>query len=634
MTQTETPINESLIRAAKYFNEGDFEKAHFVCQHHMQKNPSDADALHLLALIAVKRNKLEESITLLKKACWLRPDDFEFLTNLGNLMKANGSFEEAKQYYEQAIEIRPDGLVALNNLALLFAEAGKFDEAIPVYKKAIALNDNVAELYFSLSIVYRAKGDHDRAIESCRQALAIKPQFFEGRIHLANIYFENNNTVESLANFELANLIQPDSAIALNGIGVCHTALGNYIEAKNILLKAIAMTPSLADAQNNLASVHFILGEYDYAAICAKAALKLKPEYPEALRNYGNIMAAQNQYTAAIDFYKKALHIQPDFYEAYLELAAAYKNSAETSHAKSSLDMAVKINSDSLLPVCGRIGASLPSFYNSFEEIGICRSEYVAGLEQLKHRLKNKSQMPEIEEALSLAQPTYLSYQGLHDLEVHKKYSKLLETVMASKYPLWSKAKIKHEWKRGQKIRLGIVSHNFNNHVDWKIITSGLVNRIDRDNFDIHAYSTGGLTDEITQLVSEKANTFYRSSETMRLADQISKDNIDILLFPELGIDPISLRVASLRLAPIQCCAWGRADTSGLSTVDYYLSPQIMEPNDAQLNYQEKLVLIPDTGFYYEEQNIPQLSIESLPLSLDKTRFLCAQSLFKIFASI
>jgi len=48
-----------------------------------------------------------------------------------------------------------------------------------------------------------------------------------------------------------------------------------------------------------------------------------------------------------------------------------------------------------------------------------------------------------------------------------------------------------------------------------------------------------------------------------------------------------TMQIAGLRLAPVQCTAWGHPVTSGLPTIDYYLSSQLMEPENAQAHYSE-----------------------------------------------
>ena len=61
-------------------------------------------------------------------------------------------------------------------------------------------------------------------------------------------------------------------------------------------------------------------------------------------------------------------------------------------------------------------------------------------------------------------------------------------------------------------------------------------------------------------------------------------------------MDATTAKLAALRLAPVQAASWGHPETSGLPTIDYYLSAQALEPADAQENYTEKLVALPNLG--------------------------------------
>ena len=58
-------------------------------------------------------------------------------------------------------------------------------------------------------------------------------------------------------------------------------------------------------------------------------------------------------------------------------------------------------------------------------------------------------------------------------------------------------------------------------------------------------------------------------------------------------MDALALGVAATRNAPIQCMAWGHPITSGLPTMDYFLTSQLMEPSDGQSHYSEKLIELP-----------------------------------------
>ena len=115
------------------------------------------------------------------------------------------------------------------------------------------------------------------------------------------------------------------------------------------------------------------------------------------------------------------------------------------------------------------------------------------------------------------------------------------------------------------------------------------------------------------------------------LAPLVRSDTLDVLVFPELGMDASTFAVASLRLAPVQCAAWGHPVTSGLPTIDVFFSCSAMEPDGADAHYSEKLVRLPGIGTRYAAPAEFDDTVRStLGLPNDATLFLCPQSLFKI----
>jgi protein O-GlcNAc transferase len=86
-----------------------------------------------------------------------------------------------------------------------------------------------------------------------------------------------------------------------------------------------------------------------------------------------------------------------------------------------------------------------------------------------------------------------------------------------------------------------------------------------------------------------------------------------------------------MRLAPVQCAGWGHPVTSGHKNIDYYFSSAVMEPDNAELHYSEKLILIEGLGTYYSKPVLPTPARRTdFALPEGKTLYLCPQSLFKI----
>jgi predicted O-linked N-acetylglucosamine transferase (SPINDLY family) len=96
-------------------------------------------------------------------------------------------------------------------------------------------------------------------------------------------------------------------------------------------------------------------------------------------------------------------------------------------------------------------------------------------------------------------------------------------------------------------------------------------------------------------------------------------------------MDPVTPKLAGLRLAPVQCTGMGHPTTSGFPTIDHYLSSDLMEPADAQAHYAEQLVRLPNLGVAYvpPPNEMDAVQREALGLRPDGVAFWCCQHLPK-----
>ncbi|WP_207436476.1 hypothetical protein, partial [Sabulibacter ruber] len=62
-----------------------------------------------------------------------------------------------------------------------------------------------------------------------------------------------------------------------------------------------------------------------------------------------------------------------------------------------------------------------------------------------------------------------------------------------------------------------------------------------------------------------------------RMCEAIRADDLHVLIYPEIGMDPMAAKLAALRLAPVQCVSWGHPDTTDLPTVDCFRGSDLME---------------------------------------------------------
>lgn len=152
----ELTVNEALNIAAKKHNEGNFQEAETIYKKVLEISPNNADAHHLLGLIAYQNNDLGGAIKEIKKAIKLKPNIDIFHFNLGTVYDSIGKENESLEQYKKSIKIGTDfekAYLAYYNLAIDFKNKSKFYDSLRYYSKAIELKPDFAEAHWNKSLV-------------------------------------------------------------------------------------------------------------------------------------------------------------------------------------------------------------------------------------------------------------------------------------------------------------------------------------------------------------------------------------------------------------------------------------------------------------------------------------------------
>jgi predicted O-linked N-acetylglucosamine transferase (SPINDLY family) len=94
--------------AWEHFREGQHASAERLCREILHADPQYPDALHLLGLLSLGRNRGEIAVSLLRRAVDVNPDVAQYHVDLGHALQAQGSVDEALSSYERAYSISPD----------------------------------------------------------------------------------------------------------------------------------------------------------------------------------------------------------------------------------------------------------------------------------------------------------------------------------------------------------------------------------------------------------------------------------------------------------------------------------------------------------------------------------------------
>src|ERR1035437_1578776 len=169
----------------------------------------------------------------------------------------------------------------------------------------------------------------------------------------------------------------------------------------------------------------------------------------------------------------------------------------------------------------------------------------------------------------------------------------------------------------GDPTGVGIVSGFFFRHSNWKIPIKGWISQLDRSRFRVTGYYLGIIHDEQTDVAAGICDRFvHRTLDTEGWRREILADAPHVLIYPGLLMDASSLQLAAQRLARVQCNSWGHPETSGMPTLDYFLSSDLMEPPAAVPYYTEKRVRRATLSISYEPVAGEPVSVTRAELGL------------------
>jgi protein O-GlcNAc transferase len=154
-----------------------------------------------------------------------------------------------------------------------------------------------------------------------------------------------------------------------------------------------------------------------------------------------------------------------------------------------------------------------------------------------------------------------------------------------------------------------------------------LIESLDPRRFDIHLLHFGEEDDAWTARAA-RGGRFHRGPlGPQQWRQRIAELAPDVIVHLDLGMHPLPQALAALRLAPVQVVMWGHPVTTGLKTIDYVLSPDAMEPRNADHHYSERLVRLPGLGHGLD----PLQPIEpAAAMHEGGIDLLCAQSVYKL----
>jgi predicted O-linked N-acetylglucosamine transferase (SPINDLY family) len=386
--------------------------------------------------------------------------------------------------------------------------------------------------------------------------------------------------------------------------------------------------PDSPDGWSNLAIALSNAGDHERAQEVASKAVAMGTESSAALGALAAVKFEKKQIEASLDIYRKAVALPNASVQTLCGFANALWIAGLGAEALENLRRATEMDCNNAYAVWKLTVTECQAFYETETELEASRQRFSQGLDAL-HAWFAATTRPEAYAAVASTQPFYIAYQARNNRDLLSRYGRVCEQWMGS---FSFDAPKPHVPAADGVLRIGIISAHVRDHSVWNAITKGWFQHLDRTLFDVSLFHLGTISDEETARARLAAAHFEdRPKDLHSWAQTIAGARLDALIYPDIGMDALTTQLASLRLAPVQAASWGHPETTGLPTMDLYLSAQGMEPCDAQDNYSERLVRLPNLGVYAEPlmPDVETPELRSLGLPADQPLLLCPGIPFK-----
>jgi protein O-GlcNAc transferase len=561
------------------------------------KNSAPADTgIHPLlphAAALHQAGRLDEAARIYESILLEIPQHFDAVHLLGVIALQQGRLDDAQRKIGAALEIKPDDEAALINLTAAYLRGGKFELAAASGERAARMVPPSVDALINYGVALHQLGRYREAITPLESA-----------------YQENQR-----------------STVVCNLLGSCLMKVGDFPNAAAKFEIATTIAPMDGNGWANLSTALHAMSQHDRALACADKAVELGRDSSNALAAQAAALLDLGKIEESITTYQQAAALNPTM-PILCELARALVTCGRNDDAMPYLQRAIEIDGSNPFPRIMSAMSVIKAIYKNTPEVEASRAAFQQAISDLQIWYASTS-VKNAYTAVGASQPFFAAYHPFNNKDLLTPYGELCVRWMKS---LPNAASMPSMRPHREKFRVGIISAHVRDQSVWNAIIKGWVYHLDKSKFDVYLFKLESPGDEETQAAKKQVTHFDDQPKALsEWVEAIRKAELDALIYDEIGMHARTLQLAAIRLAPLQTVTWGHPETTGLPTIDFYLSGAGFEPPNAQDHYSERLIQLPNMGVYVEplKPKSQDPVLRALGLPRNEPLLLCPGSLFK-----
>ncbi|WP_042266135.1 O-linked N-acetylglucosamine transferase family protein [Paraburkholderia heleia] len=542
--------------------------------------------------------------------------DIQLVMEAGIEHHRKQEYDEAEALYSIVLEADRDHVDANYHIGVLYMQTDRPAEAVPHFEAVLGHTPNFAQLW----VYYFNALTASNQFEAARMALDLARQ---GGVPA--------DAVDTLR----ARLPQRDALAAPEpSLGVSPAAATTEDKPKLDApdTPAAKFDPRRASATElRKFSDLFNGGKTEAALKVARRLAKQNPSHGECWTILTHALRRAGEYAESVASAERAAALLPDNLLAQIMLADALyvtrQSQRTVAHCRQALEKhpesaALHRTMGAALLTMGRAGEGILQIRRAVE----LAPDDALELDALANALTEDGQYDEAQrafrKALALAPMQAATHSNLlfclmhqTDLDAASAFAEFSEFGKRQEPPLRAqRSEYTNVRNPARRLRIGFVSGDLINHPVAYFFQS-IIEHLARDtSLSLHVYSNYVVTDAFTKQIREHAHGWHAifGMTDAAVARKIRDDGIDILIDLSGHTGRNRLVAFAHKPAPVQVSWIGNPATTGLTSIDYYISDRFVTPLEQFASrFTEKLVFLPALAPFKPNEQAP--AVNELP---------------------